>query len=198
MTRIKSIQLKAGFLLVVFSLNTIIGFACAVGLDMSFNSSHHVEEVTKAIVHVHVDGKKHVHKNEANEHNGEKAKDHHKKEEVTIATVHIHADGKKHVHNNEAKEAANEHHDEKVKDHHETNDKDNCCNDDVTKIIQQDKAIATSITITTPIFFTAFIAGFYNADALLSTGADSHIKYFVWSHHPPIPDIRIAIQSFQI
>ena len=156
MKKIKSIQLKAAFLLMAFSLNTIIGFACAVGLDMGYNSHHHEEEATKA-------------------------------------TVHIHADGKKHQHNK-----ATEHHDEKVKDYHETNDKDNCCNDHVTKIVQQDKAIASSITITIPIFFTAFIAGFYNADALLSTGVDSHIKYFVRSHHPPIPDIRTAIQSFQI
>lgn len=155
MNKIKSIQLKAAFLLIVFSLNTIIGFACAVGLDMGFNSHHH-EEATKAIVHVH-------------------------------------ADGKKHVHNKEAKE----HHHEKVKDHHKTNDKDDCCNEPVTKIVQQDKAIASSRTITTPIY-TGFIMGFYSADALLSAGVDSHIRYFVRSHHPPIPDIRIAIQSFQI
>ncbi|MBO9202601.1 MULTISPECIES: hypothetical protein [Niastella] len=36
-----TIQLKAIFLLIVFSLNTIIGFACSVGLDMGFNSRHH-------------------------------------------------------------------------------------------------------------------------------------------------------------
>ncbi len=157
MKKIKPIQLKAAFLLMIFSLNTIIGFACAVGLDMGFNSHHHEEEVADI-------------------------------------PVHVHADGKKHQHNNEAKE----HHDENVKDHHETNDKDNCCNDHVTKIAQQDKAIAQSITIINPIFFTALISSFYNIDILLSNGVDSHLRYFVRSHHPPIPDIRIAIQSFQI
>ena len=35
------IQLKAALLLLVFGLNTIIGFACAVGVDMGFNTSHH-------------------------------------------------------------------------------------------------------------------------------------------------------------
>ncbi len=157
MKKIKSIQLKAAFLLIAFSLNTIIGFACAVGFNMGFNSKHHKEEVTKV-------------------------------------AIHVHADGKKHIHNKEAKE----HHDENVKDHHEGNDKDNCCNEPITKIVQQDKAIASSITITIPIFVSAFIARFYNVDALLSTVVDSHIRYFFRSHHPPIPDIRIAIQSFQI
>jgi len=37
----KVIQLKAVFLLAVFILNTMVGFACAVGMDMGFNSKHH-------------------------------------------------------------------------------------------------------------------------------------------------------------
>ncbi len=44
MKRSISIQLKAAFLLMVFSLNTIVGFACAMGLDMGFNTAHHHEE----------------------------------------------------------------------------------------------------------------------------------------------------------
>ena len=41
------IQLKAAFLLIVFSMNMIIGFACAIGIDMWFNTSHHEEtEIT--------------------------------------------------------------------------------------------------------------------------------------------------------
>jgi hypothetical protein len=157
MKKIKPIQLKAAFLLMVFSLNTIIGFACAVGLDMGFNSHHHEEEVTDMPVHVHADGKKHQHYNEASNH-----------------------------------------HDENIKDHHQTNDKDNCCNDHATKIAQQDKAIAQTLSIINPTFFTTLIASFYNIDILLSAGVDSPVKYFIRSHHPPIPDIRIAIQSFQI
>ena len=137
MKKIKSIQLKAAFLLIVFSLNTIIGFACAVGFDMSFNSNHHEEEVAKT-------------------------------------TEHVHDDGKKHLHNN-----AIDHHDENVKVHHETSAKDNCCNDEVTKIIQQDKAVAPSVNIVSPVFFTALISSFYSVDALFFNGADSHIKYLV-------------------
>lgn len=40
----KVIQLKAIFLLIVFSLNTLIGFACAVGMNMGFNKKHHHHE----------------------------------------------------------------------------------------------------------------------------------------------------------
>ena len=43
MNTIKTSQYKAFFLLFVFSLSTIIGFACAAGLDMGFNKHHHEE-----------------------------------------------------------------------------------------------------------------------------------------------------------
>jgi hypothetical protein len=158
MKKIKSIQLKAAFLLIVFSLNTIIGFACAIGLDMGFNSHHHEEELSDVPVHMHSDGKQHQHHTEI--------KSHHQEADDLL--------------------------------HKTTSDEDNCCHDKVTQISQQDKAIAHSISITSPVFFTALISSFYNIDALLSNGADSHVKYLVRRHHPPIPDIRVAIQSFQI
>jgi hypothetical protein len=158
MKKIKTIQIKATVLLIVFSLNTLIGFACAVGLDMGFNSNHHEEEVTDTSIHIHTDGKQHRHHDEVESH---------------------HEDANNHLHKT-------------------TNEEDNCCHDRATEIAQQDKAIAQSINMVSPVFFTAFIAGFYNAGALLSTGVDSHLKYCARSHHPPIPDIRIAIQSFQI
>jgi len=149
MNRNKSIQLKAAFLLIVFSLNTVIGFACAVGLDMGFNSHHH--------------------------------------EESAIEVTENHHHNKSH------------HHDEADIHHHQTNNnKDNCCNDEVMKFQQVDKAIASSVTLVSPIFFTSFLASFYNIDIFSSKNRTSDIKYFVRSHHPPIPDIRIAIQSFQI
>ena len=34
-------QLKAAFLLMVFMLNIVTGFACCMGVDMGFNSHHH-------------------------------------------------------------------------------------------------------------------------------------------------------------
>ena len=62
MNRNTSIQLKAAFLLTVFALNTVVGFACAMGVDMGFNTTHHHdEETTVTPAHIHADGKKHHH-----------------------------------------------------------------------------------------------------------------------------------------
>ena len=147
----RSIQIKAAFLLVAFSLNMAVGFACSVGLDMGFNTTHHHDDEAAGMVHVHADGRKHVHHEEAD-------KDHHKS----------------------------------------TDDKDNCCHDKVITIAQLDKAVPQSLNIVHPVFFTALISSFYNINVLFLSQASPNIKYFVRSHHPPIPDIRIAIQSFQI
>ena len=60
MKRNLSIQIKAATLLLVFAMNTLIGFACAVGVDMGFNRPHHQdEEIAK--VHVHSDGANYNH-----------------------------------------------------------------------------------------------------------------------------------------
>jgi hypothetical protein len=54
-------KIIASFLLTIFSVNTVVGFACSVGIDMGFNSKHHHdEESTEAVVHIHADGKKHI------------------------------------------------------------------------------------------------------------------------------------------
>lgn len=157
MKRRKSIQLKAAFLMIVFSLNTIIGFACAAGIDMGFNSPHHHDEATEASVHIHFNGKKHIHN------------------EVT------------------------RHHNEADNDHHQSKSgKDNCCNNEVMKFTQIDKSVPQSLNIINLTFFTAFVSSFYNIDVSFFSQSVPNIKYFVRSHHPPIPDIRIAIQSFQI
>ena len=152
-----SIQLKAAFLIIVFSLNTIIGFACAIGIDMGFNAAHHHDE-----------------------------------DAIEVST-HIHADGKKHIHHNET----GKHHDEAGDQHKSKGGKDDCCNDKVIKISQLDKSVP-QLTAVNPVFFTTFISSFYNPDILFVSQQNISIKYFVRSYHPPIPDIRIAIQSFQI
>ncbi|MBK7307779.1 MAG: hypothetical protein IPI88_12605 [Chitinophagaceae bacterium] len=149
MKRNISIQLKAALLLVVFALNTLVGFACAVGVDMSFNTSHHEEEERAIAVHVHAGGKKHHH--EEAEH--------------------------KHKHNDK---------------------KDDCCSDKVVKLSQTDKAVPQAAKIVSPVFFTAFVAVYYNIDISYPSQVNTFNKYYVRGHHPPIPDIRIAIKSFQI
>ena len=142
MKRKKSIQLKAALLLAVFSMNMVIGFACAVGLDMGFNAHHH--------------------------------------EESCCASGSI------------------RHHDADVQNHQTKNDKDNCCNGAVMNFQKVDKALASSVELTNPFFFTAYHPSFYHLSILSDYTQTSGIKYFVRSHHPPIPDLRIALQSFQI
>ncbi len=154
-----SIQLKAAFLMIVFSLNTIIGFACAVGIDMGFNTTHHHDE------------------------------------KATEVSVHVHADGKKHIHHNEA----GKHHNEASNHHNSKDDKENCCNEKVMKFEQLDKSLPqSSKSAANPLFFIALVSSFYNIDVLFTSQVTPHIKYFVRGYHPPISDIRIAIQSFQI
>ena len=68
-----SIQIKAAILLLVFAMNTLIGFACAVGVDMGFNMPHHQdEEITK--VHVHSDGTNHDHHKKPDQHQHKESK----------------------------------------------------------------------------------------------------------------------------
>lgn len=162
MNKTRSIQIKAAFLVLVFGLNPIIGFACSINIGMGFNSSHHGHDETGAVVHIHKDGKKHIHH--------EKKQDH----------------KKPHSHSGEKKG-----HSEKEKK------KDNCCTGQVKKFEELDKSLPQSLNITHPDFQTAFFDVYYNAE-LPANDIVRNIKQFVRSYHPPIPDIRIAIQSFQI
>jgi len=59
-----TIKLKAAALLVVFGLNTIVSFACSLGIDMGFNSPHHDDEKVST-AHIHSDGTKHHHQKKA-------------------------------------------------------------------------------------------------------------------------------------
>ena len=146
MSKALSIQLKAAFLVLVFGFNTVAGFACAIGIDMGFNKTHH-------------------HDDEATE---------------------VHADGKKH------------HHEEAEHKHSTKDGKDDCCNDKVVKISQADKAVPQATKLLNPVFFTVFVAVYNNINIFYPSQVNTFTKYFVRGHHPPIPDIRIAIQSFQI
>ena len=65
-------QLKALFLLLVFSLNTLAGFACSVGVNMGYNSNHHEP------------GKSSDHKRTASHH-----QHHHKQQQLTASRFHV-------------------------------------------------------------------------------------------------------------
>ena len=40
----RTLQIKALILMTVFSLSTILSFACSLGLDMGYNSGHHTKK----------------------------------------------------------------------------------------------------------------------------------------------------------
>ena len=151
MKKHKFIQIKAAFLLLVFAFNTVVGFACGIGLDMGFNVSHHKAEKGATKVHVHADGTKHQH--ESGKHN-----------------------------------------------HSKKSGQENggCCTNDVVKLAQTDKAIPQVACGTNPVFAIAFITIFHCDDIFYTSQVTESAKYFARGYHPPIPDIRIAIQSFQI
>ncbi len=146
---------------------------------MGFNSTHHHEEAIKAAVHIHADGKRHHHE-----------------ETAAKTSVHVHADDERDVHH----EMPAKHHDEADSDHRKSKDgKDDCCNDKVTQFAHLDKALSPSVNfLVNPLLVTALVSTFYNIDVSFLSQASLNINYFFRSYHPPIPDIRIAIQSFQI
>ena len=145
------IRFTALILFLVFSLNTVLGFACAMGMGLT--TSHHDDAATEVSDHVDADGKKHQHHKEANR----------------------------------------QHHDKK-----NTSKKDDCCNDKVIKFQSLDKNLNqnTKTGIEAPVF-VAIISTFLAIDGfkIVKTHPPKYKDRFFY---PPTPDIRIAIQSFQI
>lgn len=164
MRRSTSIQIKAAILLMVFTLNTLVGFACTVGFDMKLNESHHSNE--KAVL---------AHKHTEPHHQEEKADSTHKHE------------------------SSHSHDDSKTDHEHAGNAKDDCCTDEAVDFEQIDKCAPQFFDFKfQPVVSLLFFTGSYDFDAY---GFDKFIlnpKYFVRTHHTPIPEIRIAIQSLQI
>jgi len=143
----------AVFLLLVFLLNTVVGFACAIGLDPYLDHTAH---------------------------------------RAAITNQHDHAD---HHHSDMAHE-----HDHAHQDHHLAPEaKDNCCKDEVAKLVKDDKLAPVSETLTLqPLAFIALVPVFHQLSISSICLHTPNNKYFVKSYHPPIRDIRISIQSFQI
>lgn len=158
----------------MFSLNTIVGFACAVGMKMGFNTSHHSETEVPAEVHIHADGKKHVHE----------------KESLGV-TTHVHEDGMKHQHDGETAKPI-------------PGDDSNlfakgtggCCTNEVQKFQSFDKNVSVSAGVNVPVF-VAILSTFLDTDFLKGIN-DFPTRYKARFYYPPPPDIRIAIQRFQI
>ena len=149
--------------MIVFSCNTIIAFACGIGVDMNFNSKNqNSEKAIKSTIHVHADGKKHIHHEKASSGDHKTTQDY-----------------KRNV------------------DEKSNKNKESCCTSKVTKFEQLDKLVPQSIKVHSFVY-TSFVSTFFAFANQYTSYIDTSLKYFVRSHHPPIPDLRIAIQSFQI
>ena len=174
MKRKNAIKFKAAFLLIVFGLNTVVGFACSISLDMGFNTSHHKVKTTDPAIHIHANGKKHLH------HSAPAA-----------PAIHVHANGKKHEH---PAASAKQHHDDKKIP---GNEKDNCCNDDVLKFQNLDKNINQQVKIifNAPVL-AALLNSFFQFD--ISLAVAQPLLPIVRYLFPPPPNILIAIHRFQV
>ena len=170
-----SIKLKALFLLIVFGLNTAVGFACALGMDMGFNTSHHNDKETPADIHVHADGKKH--------HHDQKSKK---------VSVHEHKDGNQHRHNNDTEPVKSVPGDKSSA----AKNSGNCCSNEVQEFQYLDKNVSVNTGINVPVFL-AILNTYFDID--FSTALKNFpVNYKARFFYPPPPDIRIAIQRFQI
>ena len=153
-----AIKIKALSLLIVFSLNMIMGFACSLGIDMGYNSKHH-----------------------------------HK----TASTIEQNAgktEGACHTGGND--ERTSKQHDKRS---NSSNEQD-CCSHGVLKFLKLDKNVSPGTTsdIIAPVILVAIHFAYQiDLSEYLKNNANN-TYYFTRTHHPPIPDIRIAIHSFLI
>ncbi|MEJ7557422.1 MAG: hypothetical protein WKF66_03870 [Pedobacter sp.] len=147
-----SIQSKAAFLTVVFLLNTIVGFACAISTDMGIKNDHHRKPEISVHSHKHDNGHKHEHRQPAADHHAPKKS------------------------------------------------KDNCCKEEVAKLTKADKLQQSSFDyslLSLPSFILPVaLHNFRSTSGIVSVNIPN--SYFARHCRPPIADVRIAIQSFQI
>ena len=171
------IKLKAAFLLMVFALNTVVAFACSMGVDMGYNGKHHAKEAkASANAHSHTPGTgSHQHDDQAtHSHDGN--------------TKHSHAGTGSHSHNKQV--TANH-------QQQSNSEQDDCCTGNAIKFQTEDKKLQKGerFDIKAPVF-VAFLSAFLGVD-VAPQKISSVTKFLVPQFYPP-PDIRIAIQSFLI
>ncbi len=93
------------------------------------------------------------------------------------------------------------HQHKKVTDNHgqlHKQEKCNCCSDAMIKFSRPDKAIPQSGVHTSPVSLIEFAHIYYIIEIAYPSQISGSSKYFARSYHPPIPDICIAVQRFQI
>lgn len=163
------IQLKALFLLITFSMNTVVGFACSMGVDMGFNSKHH-------------------------SHGNHK----HHQESDSDADHHEHDGNNSHGHHHETSSYHHSDQHNKTASFSAQND-ENCCKDYVVGFNSLDKQLAKQsstqlkITYLSPFILSAFITEANNVK-----GYVQHLRIPPREIDYSPPDIRVFIQSFLI
>ncbi len=165
----RAIQYKALFLLVTFSMNTVIGFACSMGVDMGFNAHHH---------HSHEAGKHHEH-SDADHHEEHDGGNSHSHQHVAMEPLHLDTG------NNTA--------------FFTSQDEENCCKDYVAGFNSVDKQLvkqnSTQLKIT---YLSTFIATFSFTESTNEKGYVLHLRIPPREIDYSPPDIRVFIQSFLI
>lgn len=172
----KTNKIKAAFLLMVFSLNTIVSLACSVGFNFSKITNHH------AVDKFHSHDKPHQH---------------------SSAKTHSHDHGDitgNHSHDENAVLP----HDHSKNNTHETEapvDENDCCSDEIVKLSLVDKAITKTnqnyIPLQTEVKYilSAFINSAYNNGEAFAKLKPPLLRSWDPASHT---DLRIVIQSFQI
>ncbi|MFZ6024012.1 MAG: hypothetical protein ACOYVG_06105 [Bacteroidota bacterium] len=192
MKPLRAIQYKALFLLITFSMNTVVGFACSMGVDMGFNSGSHKHEGEGNHKH-EGQAQEHRHGGGSHKHNGEGAK--------------------KHQHDDHTK-APGHHHDKASPKHsHQENNKsgkgntafyaapadENCCNNFVVGYQNLDKQLTSKASSDAKPKFDYASFTTQSITIFVQPVYKEPVKTppkFLPFHSPP--DIRIFIQSFQI
>lgn len=165
----RTMKYKALFLLVSFSLNSAVGFACSLGVDMGFNSNHHDHD--SGTHHENSDVDNH------HEHDGNNS--------------HGHQPGTKSHHNSSGKENNTA--------SFTSQSGDNCCKDFVVSFQNMDKMVAKGCSnvqqqnVAISPFVITLILGLNN-----TKGFTNHFRIPPKEIDLPPPDIIVFIQSFLI
>jgi ABC-type Zn2+ transport system substrate-binding protein/surface adhesin len=170
MKPLRAIQYKALFLLITFSMNTVVGFACSLGVDMGFNSKHHS----------HAGGKQHE-DSEADHHDEHDGNSSHGHQHEAISHHHSESD-------NDTNTVS-----------FTSQDEENCCKDYIVgfnsldKLLVKQNSTQQKIAWLSPFIISAFISEANNAK-----GYVQHLRIPPREIDYSPPDIRVFIQSFLI
>lgn len=138
-------KFRALLLLMVFSLNTLAGFACSIGIDLGYNRLHHTHSTAQTVMH----------------------------------KMHCHGDREK---------------------QNNSNEKDDCCSNDVVKFVLLDKATVDNNhnILPAPIFLAAIAE--YTAESIIHNkiSVNTHFQFLRRSCFLNDTDIQTAIRRFQI